>query len=237
MLGAAGDYARGAPRWVVGCRISKKEESGVNDKVVWQTIEYLEELEEQGDLQEELWHISRDTGVFLNLLLRHSRATRVLEIGTSSGYSGLFFADAMRANGGKLITCEMSEFKIALAKESFERAGLSAFVEIVEGDAISTLDTIEGPFDLVFIDGIKHEYVLYLSSVWPKVREGGLVIADNMLSHQGWLGIEAYRGLLRMMDDASTVTVPIGSGTEITCKMEHPLLSQADEGTDVGSSV
>lgn len=190
----------------------------MND-VVWETIQYLEDLEANEDLPEGLWHISRDTGVLLNILLRHSCAKRVLEVGTSSGYSGLFIADAMRATGGKLITCEQSSFKIALAKRSFERAGLSEYVEVIEGDAIHTLDSLEGPFDCVFIDGLKAEYVFYLTSIWSKVRKGGLVLADNMLSHQDALGIEAYRQLLRMMDDASTVTVPVGSGTEFTCKM------------------
>lgn len=195
----------------------------MKDERVWATIQYLEDLETNQDLEEELWHISRDTGMLLNLMLRHGSAKRVLEIGTSSGYSGLFLADAMRSNGGKLITCELSPFKIALARETFERAGLSDYVEILEGDAISTLDTIDGSFDLVFIDGIKTEYVFYLSSIWPKVRDGGLVIADNMLSHQGSLGIEAYKGLLDIMEDAVTVTIPVGSGTEVTCKMASPI--------------
>ena len=157
--------------------------------------------------------------MMFNLLLRHSDARRVLEIGTSSGYFGLFLADAMRANDGKLMTCELSDFKIALAKQSFERAGLSEYVEIIEGDAVKTLETVEGPFDFVFIDGLKTEYVFYLTTIWPQVRDGGLVVADNMVSHQDAFAIKAYRGLLNLMEDAVTVMIPVGSGIEFTFKI------------------
>lgn len=192
----------------------------MQDPTVWRVIEQLEELERNEDLPEELWHISRDTGMWMNLMLRHSGATRILEIGTSSGYSGLFLADAARSNGGKLITCENSPYKIELAKASFETAGLLGYVQLLEGDALQLVESVEGPFDFVFIDAIKEEYLFYLSMVWNKVRPGGLIVADNMISHEGILGISAYRGMIDLMEDASTITLPVGSGIEVTCKTE-----------------
>jgi caffeoyl-CoA O-methyltransferase len=193
---------------------------GVNDPRVWAVVEALERMEETEELEEGLWHIPRETGMLFNIILRHSRAQNILEIGTSSGYSTLFLADAARANGGKVTTCEYSPFKLQLAKQQFEAAGLSDYITVVEGDALTTVEPLDGPFDFVFIDAIKEEYMFYLSMVWPKLRPGGLVVADNMLSHDGVFGIDAYRGILTLMDDASTVTVPIGSGDEFTCKME-----------------
>jgi len=192
----------------------------VNDSRIWSVVEAIEQMEESEDLEEGLWHIPRGTGMLFNIILRHSGAKNILEIGTSSGYSTLFLADAARANGGKVITCEYSPFKIQLAKEQFEAAGLSDYIEVIEGDALTIVEQLEGPFDFVFIDAIKEEYMFYLSMVWPKLRPGGLVVADNMLSHEGVLGIHTYRGILSLMDDASTVTVPIGSGDEFTCKIE-----------------
>lgn len=186
---------------------------------IWTVIHELEELEQRTDLEEGLWHISRDTGLFFNSMVRHSGATRILEIGTSSGYSGLFLADAARENSGHLYTCELSEFKINLAKTTFEKAGVAEYVTLIEGDALHSLDSLDGPFDFIFIDAVKEEYVFYLSSVWDKLRVGGLVAADNMLSHKELLIMDAYKGFISLLDDASTVTVPIGSGVELTCKL------------------
>jgi caffeoyl-CoA O-methyltransferase len=191
----------------------------MQDPTIWRVIEQLEELEQSEDLPEGLWHISRDTGMWMNLMLRHSGATRILEIGTSSGYSGLFLADAAKSNGGQLTTCEYSPYKIELAKTSFENAGLMEYVQLLEGDALQSVESLEGPFDFVFIDAIKEEYLFYLSMVWNKVRPGGLIVADNMLSHQGIIGISAYQGMIGLMEDASTVTLPIGSGVEMTTKI------------------
>lgn len=192
----------------------------MTDPRILQVLTELEEMEKDPNLEEELWHIPRETGILFNLILRHSNATRILEIGTSSGYSGLFLADAARANGGKLTTCEYSAFKANLARETFAKAGLSEYVELIEGDALQTIEPLEGPFDFVFIDAVKDEYMFYLSMVWPKVRVGGLVVADNMLSHKELLCMHVYRGIIELMDDAVSITVPIGSGDEFTYKLE-----------------
>jgi caffeoyl-CoA O-methyltransferase len=167
-----------------------------------------------------LWRITYDTGMMFNLILRHSGAKRILEVGTSSGYSTLFLAEAARANGGQVVTCEMSPFKIQLARETFEKAGLSSYIELVEGNALEKVEELEGPWDFVFLDGMKDEYMFYLAAVWPKLRPGALVVADNMLSHKGVMGIEAYKFTVDMLDDAASVTVPIGSGDHFTLKTE-----------------
>jgi predicted O-methyltransferase YrrM len=193
----------------------------MRDERVLATLKELEELENQPDLEEGLWRISFDTGMLFNLILRHSGAKRILEVGTSSGYSTLFLAEAARANGGKVYTCEMSPFKIKLAREMFDKAGLADTIELIEGNALEKIEDLEGPWDFVFLDGMKDEYAFYLASLWSKVRPGGLVVADNMISHQGVMGIEAYKFTVDLLDDASSVTVPIGSGDHLTCKLEQ----------------
>lgn len=193
----------------------------MKDERVWKVLRELEALAEREDeLEEGLWQVPPETGLLFNLILRHSGAKRILEVGTSSGYSTLFLADAARANGGKVVTCEFSPFKIQLAKETFAKAGLTDYIELVEGNALEKLEELEGPWDFVFLDGMKDEYMFYLSAIWPQVRPGGLVVADNMVSHKGVLGIEAYKFTVDLMDDASSVEVPIGSGDLFTCKLD-----------------
>jgi len=192
----------------------------MRDERILKTLRDLEELEKQPDLEEGLWRITYETGLLFNLILRHSGATRILEVGTSSGYSTLFLAEAARANGGKVTTCEFSPFKVQLARQMFEQAGLSEHIELIEGNALETLETLDGPFDFVFLDGMKDEYTFYLAAIWPKLRDGGLVVADNMLSHKGVMGIEAYKFTVDLLDNASSVTVPIGSGDLFTCKTQ-----------------
>ncbi|GMA61143.1 O-methyltransferase [Alicyclobacillus fastidiosus] len=135
-------------------------------------IRELEQLDEQTNAPEPLYRISADNGQFLNLLVRVSGAKRVLEIGSSSGYSGLYLGEAARANGGTVTTCELSEYKIQLAKSVYEKAGLSNTISIVEGDALETLKTLQGPWDFVFIDAWKEDYPAYLHLVWPHVKQG-----------------------------------------------------------------
>ncbi|MBL0388536.1 class I SAM-dependent methyltransferase [Tumebacillus sp. ITR2] len=200
----------------------------MRDERILQTLKELEDLENQPDLEEGLWRISFETGMLFNVLLRHSGATRILEIGTSSGYSTLFLAEAARANGGKVTTCEMSEFKIKLARDVFAKAGLAEHIELMEGNALEKIEELEGPWDFVFLDGMKDEYAFYLASLWPKVRPGGLVVADNMLSHKGYMGIEAYKFTVDLLDDATSVTVPIGSGDHFTCKLEEQVEEEED---------
>ena len=96
----------------------------MKDERVWKVLRELEELEKRDDdWKKDCGRNHRRRGC-CNMILRHSGAKRILEVGTSSGYSTLFLADAARANGGKVVTCELTPFKIQLAKETFAKAGL-----------------------------------------------------------------------------------------------------------------
>jgi predicted O-methyltransferase YrrM len=119
-------------------------------------------------------------GRLLRILVEGADAKRVVEIGTSNGYSALWISLGLKATGGKLITYEIKPERAASARLNFERAGVEDIVTVVEGDAHETVAGLEGPIDLLFIDGEKSGYLDYLNKLLPLVRPGGLILADNV---------------------------------------------------------
>jgi len=126
-------------------------------------------------------NVPKEDGRLLRLLTEALGAKHVVEIGTSNGYSSIWFCLALRATGGKLTTFEIDANKIRLARENFKRAGVDDIVTIVEGDAHKTVAGIKEPIDIVFLDADKSGYIDYLKKLLPLVRPGGLVIAHNMV--------------------------------------------------------
>jgi caffeoyl-CoA O-methyltransferase len=119
-------------------------------------------------------------GRFLETLVFISGARRVLEIGTYSGYSALSMAAAMPADG-RLITCEVSEERAAVARRHFEQSPYGDKIELRLGPALETIADLEGPFDLVFVDADKVSYLSYYQATLPMLAERGLIVADNTL--------------------------------------------------------
>lgn len=119
-------------------------------------------------------------GRMLRVLAESVNAKQVLEIGTSTGISGLWFLLALERTGGRLTTLELDPRRAALAREHFRRAGVDALVNLIEGDAHKNIGRVQGPVDVVFIDAEKDGYVDYLNRVLPLVRPGGLILAHNV---------------------------------------------------------
>ena len=119
-------------------------------------------------------------GQMLRVLAESTNAKRVLEIGTSTGISGLWFLLALESTGGRLTTLEIDPRRAALARSHFKKAGVEGFVTLLEGDAHQNVTTVKGPLDVVFIDAEKDGYVDYLNKVLPLVRPGGLILAHNV---------------------------------------------------------
>ena len=161
-------------------------------------------------------NITPDTGRLLWILIRTSRATRILEVGTSNAYSTIWLADAARATGGRVVTLEADPGKIALARENLRRAGCADRVDLIAGRAAETLATLTGPFDFVFLDADRASYLTYLELVLPKVVPGGLIVADNVTSHREELA--AYLARVKSHPELVSVTVPVGKGEEISYK-------------------
>jgi predicted O-methyltransferase YrrM len=127
-----------------------------------------------------MMNVSPEDGRLLRLLTEAVGANHVVEIGTSNGYSGIWFCLALRTTGGKLTTHDIDEGRAALARENFKRAGVDKIVTLVFGDAHETVTKLKGPIDILFLDADKEGYIDYLNKLLPLVRPGGLVIAHNM---------------------------------------------------------
>ena len=124
--------------------------------------------------------VDAEVGALLRVLATTVNATRILEIGTAIGYSGIWLARALPA-AGMLVTLELDEERAREARENFARAGLSDRVSVVVGDAQLKLAKVAGPFDLIFQDGAKTLYTPLLDRLVALLRPGGLLITDNVL--------------------------------------------------------
>jgi caffeoyl-CoA O-methyltransferase len=121
-------------------------------------------------------------GQFLNLLVHVTQAQRVLEIGTFRGYSGIWMAKGLEETGGKLITVEIDPNRVKEAGGNFDQAGLADRIEIIEGDGHRVAESVEGPFELIFLDADKGNEVRYFNNLFPKLRPGGFLVLHNAIS-------------------------------------------------------
>ena len=176
--------------------------------------------------RQKMMAITRDIGKMYNVMLRAAGAGRVLEIGTSVGYSAIWFAEAVAAAGGKngrVTTIEAEEAKVERAKANLERAGVGRYVDIVHGDALESLARISeepgsaGRFDFAFIDADKERSIAYFDAVLPLVRRGGIIGVDNIARPERFAA--HMKPLVRhAMECASVraVVVPLDNG-ELVC--------------------
>ncbi len=159
-------------------------------------------------------NITPETGQFLAILVRAMGARRVLEVGTSNGYSTIWLAWAARDTGGHVETIERAAQKVALARANLERAGLSDRVTIHQGVALAVLRDLTGPFDLIFLDADRPNYLAYADLLLARLRVGGLLVTDNVVSHAHELG--DFLARLKGDPTLESVTIPIGNGEELT---------------------
>jgi len=125
-------------------------------------------------------NVSEADGRLMRQLVEAVGAKRVVELGTSTGESGLWFSLALRKTGGKLYTHDIDPGRLAVARANFKKAGVLDLIEIVEGDAHETAVKNKEPIDVLFIDAEKDGYDRYLEELLPLVRPGGLILAHNM---------------------------------------------------------
>jgi predicted O-methyltransferase YrrM len=125
-------------------------------------------------------NVSDSDGRLLRQLTEAVGAKRVVELGTSTGESGIWFALALRKTGGHLYTHDIDKARIEVARENFKKAGVDQYITIIEGDGHETVKQHKEPIDVLFIDADKEGYADYLEKLLPVVRPGGLIIAHNM---------------------------------------------------------
>jgi len=162
-------------------------------------------------------NITRDTGEFLAVLVRSTLARRVLEIGTSNGYSTLWLASAAAAIGGSVTTVELTEYKAGLASKNFARSGLASRISLLREDAGRVLErSADGAFDFIFLDSERPEYPGWWPQLRRVLRAGGLLVVDNATSHAA--EIAPFVALVKADADFATSLVPVGNGEFLAAK-------------------
>jgi caffeoyl-CoA O-methyltransferase len=153
-----------------------------------------------------------EDGKALRLLAEAIGAKNVVEIGTSTGYSGLWLCLALRRTNGHLTTFEIDHQRASMAQEHFKEAGVEKMVTIIEGDAHEQVAKLKGPIDLVFIDADKSGYVDYLNKLLPLVQQGGLILAHNVDM------VPDYVKAVTTSEDLETIFYMEGGGLSVTLK-------------------
>jgi len=156
-------------------------------------------------------NVEPETAELLGVLVRARAAPRVLEIGTSNGYSTIWLADAVQATNGSLVSLEIDPARTALAREHLARAGLDDVADLRTADAGQALAAFaEDAFDVVFLDAERPAYPGYWPDLVRTLAPGGLLAVDNVLSHAA--EVEAFRGIVAADERVTPALVPIGAG-------------------------
>ena len=153
------------------------------------------------------------SGRLLFALVAGNPGCEVLEIGGSRGYSTIWLAAAARILGGRVLSLERDHRKAAAWRRNIADAGLEEWAELLEGDAKALLPDLEEGFDLVFLDAWKDDYEAYFALARQKVEPGAVIVADNVVSHAA---LSAYVAARQADPTLVSVTVPVGSGLEVT---------------------
>jgi predicted O-methyltransferase YrrM len=162
-------------------------------------------------------NVEPETAELLGVLVRAMGARRVLEIGTSNGYSTIWLGDAAEAVGGSVVSIEIEPERTAQALDNLTQAGVSAYVDLRTQDAAEALAAFDdGAFDLVFLDAERREYVTYWPDLVRVLRPSGLLVVDNTLSHAKEL-VE-FSELVYSDASVTSTLVTVGSGVLLVVK-------------------
>ena len=178
----------------------------------------INEVDALRHTRDDHWQIPRIEGELLYQITLAVNAKLIVEVGTSYGFSGLFWAAALQKTGGVLHTIDINPKKFDASRDHFERAGVGKIVVNHLGDAFEVLPTIAGPIDIAFLDGCdKSLSRQFFELVWPNIRKGGSVLTDNTKSHPDELA--DYVKFCRARTDVMSVELPVGNGLEWTVKL------------------
>ena len=189
--------------------------------MVDQVLAELRAFSEQHDAGEtvharRMLNLEPESAELLGILLRALRPGRVLEIGTSNGYSTIVIADAIRGGGGRLVSIDRDAGKQEMARRNLERAGVAEVVELRTGDATGLVAQMDGPWDAVFFDADRVSAPEQLRLLVPRLAERALLVADNVLSHPE--EIRGYVDAVERLAGFRHVVVPIGKGLSVAMR-------------------
>jgi predicted O-methyltransferase YrrM len=182
----------------------------------------LRELETEGqrndaqqtDRKKKFLNLERPTAELIYVLLQASRRKQILEIGTSTAFSTIWIAAALKdCSDAKFISVEISPEKLAMARKNLARAGFSHGVELLEGNATDVVAGLKGPFDCVFFDADRVSAPAQLRLLLPKLSADVLLLADNALSHPD--EISAYKAMVEQLPGFVCTLTPVGKGLHI----------------------
>jgi len=167
--------------------------------------------------RKEFWNIPREVGIFLNQLIKTRNYKNCLEVGTSNGYSALWIAEALASTGGHLYTVESNKKKrFPLAQQNIKKSGLNKYITQILGHAPEAIPATPRKFDFAFFDATKYEHIDYLKSIAPRIKKGGTIITDNILSHKK--DLTAYVKEVQKQKNWESVILPIGTGIMVSTK-------------------
>ena len=197
--------------WAV---IEAYEARAQREAELWSTLSAEEAARRRDEM---LLPVGRATGSLMNLLIKEAGARRILEVGSSYGYSTTWLAEAARGVDGRVISLELRAAKTEYARGQLARAGLEGRVEFRVGDALASLAQLPGPFDFVLIDLWKDLYVPVFERLYPKLAPGALIVADNMLEPESARAhARAYRERVHATPEMSSVLLTVGNGIELS---------------------
>ena len=200
-----------------GVEIIKK--SSDNNLFSPKTLNLLSELDKT---REDFWNVDNGSANFLSILIKINNSKNALEIGTSNGYSTIWLANALKTTGGKLTTIEFWDNRLNVAIENFKKAGVENIIESRLGQAVMILEEMaysKNPplFDFVFIDANKSEYIKYFKLIHPMLKKGGIIAADNILSH--YKKVEPYVIEITNHKEYQSQLIPIDTGIMVSYKL------------------
>jgi predicted O-methyltransferase YrrM len=172
--------------------------------------------------EERSLQIPPSSGALLFALASGRPGCEILEIGGSRGYSTLWLGAAARTHGGHVTSLEASPVKVEASARNIADAGLEDWIEVIPGDAFASLESLDGPYDLVFLDAWKDDYEALFGLAWARLDAGAVVVADNVTSHAG---LAAYSAARQADPRLLSLTVPIDNGLEVTTVLTGGLLS------------
>jgi predicted O-methyltransferase YrrM len=187
-------------------------------RAVLARLEEEDEAEQGSDMPEEqrCLAVGPEAGRLLFALVAPNAGCEVLEIGGSRGYSTVWLAAAARILGGRVVSLELDPGKCEAWRRNIAEAGLEEWAEVVEGDALELLPTMEEGFDVVFLDAWKEHYEPLFALARKKVDAGAVIVADNVLSH----GLTGYAAARQGDPTLLSSTVPVGNGLEVTVVLD-----------------
>jgi predicted O-methyltransferase YrrM len=194
--------------------IEEYEARAAREEKLWETLT----PEDAGRRRDEmLLPVGHAAGVLLNLLIQEGDARRILEVGSSYGYSTQWLAAGAREVKGKVTSLELQPPKVEYARARLARAALADYVEFRIADALDSLRTLTGPFDFVLVDLWKDLYVPVFELLYPKLAPGAIIVADNMLQPESARPhANAYRERVRAAPGMSSVLLSVGNGLEVS---------------------